>query len=45
MKLLCLLGWHKWVWKLSDVGYISLSEDPPNFAKCERCGTRYRKEE
>ena len=45
MKLLCLLGWHRWVWKLSDVGYVSLTGPPPDFAKCERCGTRYIMEE
>jgi hypothetical protein len=31
-KLLCLLGRHRWAWKLSSA---------PHHAKCERCGTKY----
>jgi hypothetical protein len=43
-KILCFLGWHRWTWKLSDVGYVSLNENPPDFARCERCDARYEKQ-
>ena len=38
-KLLCMIGWHNWTWKLSDVGFID--DSIPEIAKCGRCGVEY----
>ncbi len=44
-KILCAIGWHKWAWLLSEVGYIDLDGPPPDCAKCKYCGVRYGEDE
>ena len=41
MNILCLLGFHKWEKKLSDLEQVSLKH-PTTISKCSRKGCRTR---
>jgi hypothetical protein len=40
----CMIGWHRWTWKLMAYGVIELDAPPPDHATCSRCGIRYKPE-
>lgn len=42
-KLLCLVGWHVWTWRLGRGEALHLGDDPPAHAKCKHCGRRWAK--
>ena len=42
-KLLCLIGYHNWVWNIKETdGVVYLKGPIPGTAKCSRCGITYK---
>jgi hypothetical protein len=41
-KLLCRIGWHAWTWKLERGAPLFLDCNPPDHAKCSRCGIQFK---
>jgi len=42
-RLLCIVGYHRFKWLLSEEKVIYLNRDIPDSAKCERCGIKYKR--
>ena len=41
IKLLCLIGYHRWTWKFERGTTLYLDAPPPDHATCEFCGKKY----
>ena len=41
-KLLCLAGYHEWLWSLASASDIDLKSHPPDHAVCKHCGVQYK---
>lgn len=44
-RFLCYIGWHEWVWSLSDYPGRAVDAPPPDDCKCIYCGVPYGDEE
>ena len=45
MSIRCFFGWHNWTWKFNEGDVIVLNSNPPDHAKCSRCGKVYNEKQ
>ena len=41
-RILCLIGFHTWTWRLEEGEKVIINKLPPDHAKCAYCGAIYR---